>query len=222
LLTTDLASDPPRMLIEHLDGSSRIPLETPRARLRTLGDAAASLNRLQVAPNPALPVRDRPIAAVDFAALRREHSTALLREVEQRVAEHHAEYPVGLVHGDLWQGNTLWDGDRLVGLIDWDCAGTGPGGVDLGSLRCDAAVCFGLEAAEHVLQGWEDAAGAARRLDAGAVAHWDLVAGLCTPPDIAWFAAAIADQGRPDLSQSVLLRRRDEFLEAALAQSSAT
>jgi aminoglycoside phosphotransferase len=222
LLATNLVSDPPRMLIECLDGSSRIPFETSVPHLRGLGAAAASLNRLQIAPSPALPVRDRPIAGVDFAALRREHSTALLREVELRVAEHTTEYPIGFVHGDLWQGNTLWDGDRLVGLIDWDCAGVGPGGVDLGSLRCDAAVCFGLRAAEHVLRGWEDAAVATQQLDAGGVAHWDLVAGLCTPPDIAWFAETIADQGRPDLSRSLLLSRRDEFLEAALAQSSAT
>jgi aminoglycoside phosphotransferase (APT) family kinase protein len=116
------------------------------------------------------------------------------------------------VHGDLWQGNALWLGDTLTGLVDWDCAGAGPPGVDLGSLRCDAAVCFGLEAADDVLAGWEELAGR----PAADVAHWDVVAALSTPPDMGWFVGAIAGQGRPDLSQDVLVRRRDAFLQAAL------
>ena len=33
-----------------------------------------------------------------------------------------------------------------------------------------------------------------------------------------WFSSAIAGQGRPDLTQEVLLRRRDEFLQAALTR----
>jgi hypothetical protein len=31
-----------------------------------------------------------------------------------------------------------------------------------------------------------------------------------------WFVGAIAGQGRPDLSQDLLVRRRDAFLQAAL------
>jgi Ser/Thr protein kinase RdoA (MazF antagonist) len=33
-----------------------------------------------------------------------------------------------LVHGDLWQGNTVWNGDTCSGLIDWDAAGAGSAG----------------------------------------------------------------------------------------------
>jgi len=25
----------------------------------------------------------------------------------------------GFVHGDLWQGNTLWDDSRFIGTVDW-------------------------------------------------------------------------------------------------------
>jgi hypothetical protein len=48
------------------------------------------------------------------------------------------------------------------------------------------------------------------------VAHWDVVAALSTPPDMGWFPDAIAGQGRPDLGQDLLVRRRDAFLRAAL------
>jgi aminoglycoside phosphotransferase (APT) family kinase protein len=63
--------------------------------------------------------------------------------------------PVGFVHGDLWSGNTLWRGAELAAVIDWDCAGLGAADVDLGSLRCDAAMCYGLEAPDHVLASWQ-------------------------------------------------------------------
>ena len=44
------------------------------------------------------------------------------------------------------------------------------------------------------------------------------MAALSTPPDMGWFPSAIAGQGRPDLTQEVLLRRRDEFLRVALTR----
>jgi len=64
-----------------------------------------------------------------------------------------------------------------------------------------------------VLRGWEEQAGRA----AADVAYWDTVAALATPPDIGWFPAAIADQGRPDLDRVLVLERRDSFLRQALA-----
>jgi aminoglycoside phosphotransferase (APT) family kinase protein len=213
LLAAELDGDPPLVLVERLEGSSAIPAERPPARLRTLGRTAARLHAVALAPVPALPRRDRPIASVGFAALRRRPPPRpLLLEAETRVQGRRSGEADGFVHGDLWQGNALWRGDALAGLVDWDCAGAGPPGVDLGSLRCDAAVCFGVEAAADVQAGWEEEAGR----PAVEVAHWDVVAALSTPPDMGWFPDAIAGQGRPDLGQDVLVRRRDAFLRDAL------
>src|SRR5579859_5695828 len=71
-------------------------------------------------------------------------------------------------------------GYGLVLTADWDCAGVGPPGIDLGSLRCDAAWCHGGEAAGHVLRGWEAEAGR----PASDVAYWAAVAALASPPDM--------------------------------------
>ena len=214
LLAADLAGDPPTVLVEQVAGSSVIPPRRPTARLRTLGRAAAALHAVALAPTPALPRRDRPIAVEDFAALRRRQpARPLLREAEERLAALPLPGPAEVfVHGDLWQGNALWTGDTLAALIDWDCAGAGPPGVDVGSLRCDAAICFGLEAADDIRDGWEEAAG--RPL--ADLPRWDAVAALSTPPDMGWFPGAIAGQGRPDLTRELLVRRRDAFLRAAL------
>jgi len=124
---------------------------------------------------------------------------------------------LGLVHGDLWHGNTLWDDGRLTAVLDWDCAGVGPAGIDLGSLRCDAAWCHGVEAAGHVLRGWEAEAGR----PASDVPYWDAVAALASPPDMGWFPVSMSAQGRPDLTREVMLERRDAFVDAALSRLAA-
>ncbi len=206
---------PPLLLTEVVTGSSAIPVVCPVGRLRRLGAVAAELHRVPVPAGAGVSDRDRPIAGVDFDALRAQQPTQpLLARAEEYLRQHRPQSTLGLTHGDLWQGNAMWQGDALTGLIDWDCAGRGPAGVDLGSLRCDAAVCFGLPAADEVLLGWEESAGR----PADDVDHWDVVAALSTPPDMGWFAGAMAGQGRPDLDRELLARRRDEFLARALAR----
>lgn len=206
--------EPPLLLIEAVPGSSAIPRIAPPERLHALGVAAATLQKVEVPSSAAFSRRDRPIPLEDFAAMRRrEPARPLLVEAEERVvAATPAPTHDGFVHGDLWQGNTLWNDGALTALIDWDCAGVGPAGVDLGSLRCDAALCFGLESADGILAGWEHEVGH----PAADVAYWDAVAALSTPPDMSWFVQAISSQGRPDLTHDILLSRRDEFLRDAL------
>lgn len=206
-----------RMLLECLPGTSQISCEPDGQRLRALGAAAARIHASALEPAGELPVRDRPIADVDFAGMRREHGASrLLLDAEEIVAcARPAGERAGFVHGDLWQGNTMWSGNVLSGILDWDCAGAGPAGVDLGSLRCDVAVYFGIEAADLVVAGWEEQAGR----PADHVGYWDAIAALSTPPDMAWVAATIADQGRPDLNDGPLLNaRRDAFLRQALSR----
>jgi aminoglycoside phosphotransferase (APT) family kinase protein len=200
-------------------GTSVIPSGPDPERLRALGAAAARISSIEVTPAPALPVRSRPIEAEDFAGLRRAQGAPdLLRAAEAAVAATRPDGGrLGLVHGDLWYGNTLWDDGRLTAVLDWDCAGVGPAGLDLGSLRCDAAWCYGIEAAGHVLRGWEAEAGR----PGSDVAYWDAVAALASPPDMGWFPVSMALQGRPDLTREVMVERRDAFLDAALSRLAA-
>jgi aminoglycoside phosphotransferase (APT) family kinase protein len=166
----------------------------------------------------------RPAAAgaaagdVDFAAQRRASgSSALLDAAEQRLQQ--TPMPQGMslfVHGDLWQGNTLWAGEACTGMVDWDAAGVGHPGIDLGSLLCDAAIMFGLPAAGEILEGWRQRQGSGQAADTAA--YWNLVAALTTPTDMARWLPVARDHGRVDLDAATLNRRRDEFLRAALDQ----
>ena len=125
--------------------------------------------------------------------------------------------------GSAWCTATCSTATRCGAATGWprrstgDCADVGPSGIDPGSLRCDAAWCHGVEAAEHILRGWEVEAGR----PASAVPYWDAVAAL-TPPDMGWFPISMAAQGRPDLTREVMLERRDTFLDAALSRLTAT
>jgi aminoglycoside phosphotransferase (APT) family kinase protein len=219
LIATDLdgsAAGVLAVLTTVLPGHSRIPSVASTERLQGLGAAAAALQAVPLAPRAALPLRTRSIADVDFAAQRREKgTTALLTAAEERLEQLPAPGgPTVFVHGDLWFGNTLWSGDRCTGLVDWDCAGAGSPGIDLSGARFDAALMFGLPAAEQVLEGWQRAAG--RRAEQ--VAYWDVVAALGTLADMAFCVPALHDQGRSDLDADLLGQRRDAFLTTALSR----
>ena len=204
----------PALLETALSGSSRIPPVPEPDRLRALGRAARAIHSVSVEPSPALPVRFRSLDGIDFGSLRVPETSAELFSKARGVvatASPPSETLV-LVHGDLWQGNTLWEGSRHCGTLDWDCAGVGPAGVDLGSLRCDVAVMYGQHAADEVLAGWEQTS-AAR---AANVAWWDLVAALSTPPDMSMWLPNFHHQGRRDLDLTTVTVRRDAFLSAAL------
>ncbi len=122
-----------------------------------------------------------------------------------------------LVHGDLWQGNTLWSGSVCTGVIDWDCAGAGTPGIDLDTLRLDAALSYGPGAAGQILDGWRQATGR----EPEHVAYWDVVAALTTVGDMAECMPPLLDHYRPDLDARILTARRDAFLSAALTQLNA-
>ena len=199
-----------------LPGSSAIPRTMPAGRARRLGAAAAAIHAVALTPRPDLPRRTRPLADMDFAAWRRSvGTTPLLARAERQVSE--LPVPGGaavLVHGDLWQGNTMWSAGVCTGVIDWDAAGAGSPGIDLGTLRLDAALYYGPGAAGQILGGWRQAAGR----EPEHVAYWDVVAALTTVGDMAQCLPPLLDHHRPDLDARILTARRDAFLRAALSQ----
>jgi aminoglycoside phosphotransferase (APT) family kinase protein len=202
------------LVMTRVPGTSRSTVEPSTARLRALGEAVAMVHAAPVPTSPHLPVRQRPIDPVDFDAIRRsEPARPLLVEAEDvlRRIPMPDHRPV-FVHGDFWHGNTMWDHDQLTGIVDWECAGIGHPGIDLGMQRCDAALVVGLSGADAVLAGYESAIGH----PAADVAYWDVAGALATPPTMGWFVQTIVGQGRTDLDPPTLLARRDAFLAAAL------
>src|SRR4051812_8234382 len=124
-----------------------LPPAVSLARLREGGAALARVHALSMEPQAYLPNRPRPCAVDDRADERRRGqmpTTPLLREADERVRSHGLPAARSMfLHGDVWAGNMLWEGDRCVALIDWKTAGVGDPGVDLGSLRMQMALQYG-------------------------------------------------------------------------------
>ncbi len=203
-----------KILSSFLPGTSTVPVVATRDRLMGLGRAVGVLSRVSAIDDGELPVRVRPLSDIDFAATRDAGDSTPLLEAGQRYVRSVSIPTTGyvVVHGDCWQGNMLCRNDEVVGFVDWDAAGVGPPGVDLGSLRCDVAMYFGLAATEPVYEGWQAVTGEPFEL----LAYWDVVAALSTPTDLSEWMPVIEGHGGPAVAATTLTDRRDEFLEAAL------
>jgi aminoglycoside phosphotransferase len=203
------------VLSTHLPGVNTVPRSASRHRLAALGRAAASLS-LATPDEAELPVRQRPLADLDFDRERRTGaSTPLLDEAARVLAA--SSVPTSsnvLVHGDCWQGNLLWDGEVFTGFVDWDAAGVGQPGLDLGSLRFDAALYYGLDQLDAITEGWL-AVGCA---PIDNLAHWDLAAALASPTDLTKWMPIISTPGRHDLDNATIMSRRNEFVTSALGR----
>lgn len=203
-----IAATPDAILTTFVPGSSQIASTPDPDRLRAVGRIAAMLATKPSRASPNLPLRSRSLSDVDF-----DHSASPLLTHARAVLDA-LPVPGGpqvLVHGDLWQGNTMWEGNALTAIIDWDAAGVGHPGIDLGTLRCDAAILYGPPAARTVLEGWCSAAD-----DPPWLPYYDILAAVCTPADMSSFVDAIHRQGRTDLDTHTATERRDAYLRDAL------
>jgi hypothetical protein len=120
LIAADLdgrASGTVATLETFLSGSSDLPPMVSAARLREAGAAIARVSAVVLAPQADLPHRPRPCAADDRAADRRRGrtpTTPLLKQADERVRSHGVPAAASVfLHGDVWGGNMLWEGDRL-------------------------------------------------------------------------------------------------------------
>jgi aminoglycoside phosphotransferase (APT) family kinase protein len=203
LLAKDLdgrAAGVPATLETFVAGGTAWPPAMPLSRLRVAGAALAQVHAIPLEPRPYLPLRTRPIAVDDFAGDRRQGrmpTSPLLRMADEWIQS--MARPQGttvFVHGDVWPGNLAWIDETSCTLIDWKTAGVGDPGVDIGELRKQIAITYGLDAIAGIVDGWERASG----LRATNVAYWDAVAALNTPTEL-WPTAT---------------PRRDAFLRDAL------
>jgi aminoglycoside phosphotransferase (APT) family kinase protein len=53
-----------------------------------------------------------------------------------------------LIHRDYHQANVLFEDGRLIGVVDWTAACTGPVGIDLAQMRMNLAWEFDVELAD--------------------------------------------------------------------------
>lgn len=117
-----------------------------------------------------------------------------------------------LTHYDFWSGNTLWDGIRLTGVVDWSGARSAPRGVDVAWARQDLILLGSMSAADRLLDVYQRAA----RAEVTDISAWDLLAAAQADPVVETWTANYAGVGRPELTPAVLRSRLDAWIGTLL------
>ncbi|GGM60223.1 hypothetical protein GCM10012275_34230 [Longimycelium tulufanense] len=92
------------------------------------------------------------------------------------------------VHRDFHPDNTLWQGARLTGVVDWTTASRGVAGVDLGHMRWNLVLDRGERHADQFLTHYARVS----EVDLGCQAYWDVRTVVDLLPDDGLTVAELA------------------------------
>ena len=117
-----LFKNKPAALVERLNGKSIIDTNVNHckqigAAMGKMHSAGLSFNAHQ--KNPRGPGWYKSTAGVLHCKLPANESKLLNAELEFQYSKRNADLPRGVIHADLFRDNTLWDGDKLSGIIDF-------------------------------------------------------------------------------------------------------
>jgi len=123
--------------------------------------------------------------------------------------------PPGLLHGDFWPGNILWQGEHLAAVIDWEDACIGEPLSDLAIGRLDLLWIIGRDAMQTFTCRYESDIA----LDITSLPYWDLYAALrlarLAGGDLAGWAAFFHPYGRRDITPQSFLEHIRYFINQA-------
>jgi aminoglycoside phosphotransferase (APT) family kinase protein len=140
----------PAMLQSLLPGDPTLPVEPTEAWLRELVGIVLQMQAVPVAEwmHDRASVRWRDLD--DPVELSGAGDRALLTGLRERGPA--APFSPVFGHDDFWAGNTLRDGERVVGVVDWGHAGVVSAARDVSYLVVDTSLCFGLDVGDRLVQ----------------------------------------------------------------------
>jgi aminoglycoside phosphotransferase (APT) family kinase protein len=116
------------------------------------------------------------------------------------------------LHHDYWPGNTLWRGERLVAVVDWEGGVMGDPTIDVACCAFDISMLGLDDAAAHFVAVYRELSG--RSLPN--LPYWTLVASGRPPPDIAMWLPGWEAMG-VTISADEARTRHNMLIEDALA-----
>jgi aminoglycoside phosphotransferase (APT) family kinase protein len=141
----------PYLILEWIDGSTELAADDLPGALDQMARFLVSLHALdpRSLQLPELEPIEDPLAAVIPYLPSTEaglHAKAVLASgALDRGGPNH----LALLHGDYWPGNVIWQGGRLVAVIDWEDARLGDPLADLATARVELLCRYGDDAMER-------------------------------------------------------------------------
>lgn len=136
---------------------------------------------------------------------------AKVRKLRASAAEHERT----LIHADLWPGNTMWRGSKLVAVVDWEDAAFGDPMTDVAYCALDMRY-IGLDGvSDHFVEHYRSLTG--RSLDT--FEYWTASALLRPMPDIAQWIPAWEQLGHPGVDADRLRARHSQLVHEVLNDS---
>ncbi|MDZ7826077.1 MAG: phosphotransferase [Gammaproteobacteria bacterium] len=168
--TTTEVLPAPYLVMAFVAGTSEIDAERVPASLDVMADVLLRIHALSGHELPELPPRLDPLPqALDYLPAACAGCRAAPPPAGPHGESAYRGQP-GLLHGDFWPGNLLWQDDRLAAIIDWEDAALGDPLSDLAGSRLELTWKFGPGAAARFTR--HDAA--RRQVDQWRLRLWDL------------------------------------------------
>jgi homoserine kinase type II len=159
----------PAALFPWVEGTMRCLPSVTSLAARTVGAALGRVHRAGPPPPPAPPLgqgrfgADELVARCDRVATATDVQARALAEplrdaVIRTDRRRRLDVPRGLVHGDLFRDNVLWQGDTIAALIDFESAHLGPFAYDLAVtiLSWSFGDTFDFDVARAVVTGYRE------------------------------------------------------------------
>ncbi len=175
----------PTLVLEYLEGEMDFsPMSLP-GRIEELAGVVAKIHAVNLDEIRDAKVPKLSLSIEQLCGDLPEMPDEFLNEVNirQKLTMHwppRYQNPDALLHGDIWNGNILWQDDHISGIIDWEDAWIGDPLLDVAGVRLDLACEFGFEYAEQLTACYIGLT----KIDTRCLPQWDLVASL-------WFARFI-------------------------------
>jgi aminoglycoside phosphotransferase (APT) family kinase protein len=149
------AGEPGLLVQTWLDGDAMLPMSPGDAWLTSLVDTLVA-----VQGQPILDwMPDR--AAYRWAQVEADPEPDYSRDDSRlqaalRRRRQHTPLTQVFAHDDFWIGNTLRDGDRVVGIVDWGMAGVTSIARDATYCAVDMSICYGLDVGDRLVEKFRD------------------------------------------------------------------
>jgi aminoglycoside phosphotransferase (APT) family kinase protein len=159
----------PFLILDHIDGEIAVLNDAADRRIVKMAKFLALIHSVPIPPLPLLPIRNDPLPELfDYLPLDREFDA--LRHGLSTIGNSPCAGVPALLHGDFWPGNLLWQGEDLVGILDWEDAACGDPLSDVACTALELRYVVGSDGAERFLQAYQGL----KPLDRRRLALWQL------------------------------------------------